>query len=286
MGAKRAPAKSQPPAKAGKPKGSLQTTKPAAPKLAAAQLQLEPPVSTPPRPAAGGRLRGRIIRYLAVHLDQTAWNVLAGLLVTALVGGSALIVIVYYAHSGNNATASPTIQQLSSATSHGTPTFAPTPTPMPTESPEPTFARMSPYSPPEPTLADVHWLTSCPDDPREGCDLVTVTWEESDPAGVTARIYALTRCLHPGATCVTKADDTDPSDLKYITQVPASQGSVPFPMRHESSPYLLHSFFDPPGLCVYAYLVQAVNVHGGSRLSIAGTLTQPEPEQSGISSCP
>lgn len=283
MGTKKAPAKNQPVAKAGKTKGPVDSiTSRTATSPAPDPNQVEPPALA--APDRGGsrpeRLYSRIVRFTAVHVDQIITGVVASVLATVLIGGGALLIVVH-TQSANSATLAPRTQQVPAPTT--TVTSSQVLTPAATELAEPTFARMTRDSPQAPTLADVQWLGPCAGDAQVGCEQVRVTWEEFDPAGVTVRVYALTRCLHPGAACVTDSDLTDPSDLKFIREVPAGQGSAAFPMRHETSLYLLNSCLDSSGLSVYAYLVQAVNVHGGSRLPIAITIIQPGPEPSGTS---
>jgi len=101
---------------------------------------------------------------------------------------------------------------------------------------------------------------------------------ESNPSGVTIRIYALTACLHsataskPNASCVDAGDTIPKADLLILGTAPASAGSYSFVLEEPIGEGLFGFGLLPgDGPIVQAILLQAVGPGGGSAFAIVAT---------------
>jgi hypothetical protein len=110
------------------------------------------------------------------------------------------------------------------------------------------------------------------------CEWLRVAWRESNPSGVTIRIYALTACLHsataskPNASCVDAGDTIPKADLLILGTAPASAGSYSFVLEEPIGEGLFGFGLLPgDGPIVQAILLQAVGPGGGSAFAIVAT---------------
>ena len=248
----------------------------------AAHGQGPPPANHEPvsasMPASRREPRGHMLRQIASKIARFSVRQLEAItagIVAALIAGSILARLL----TGSLATPTSAAPTRSPTPPPETPTLNQTPaltaTPVVMRSPDPSFARWNTDAPAMPTGLGVSWLGSCDGATQAGCERVRIIWEEQYPPGVTVRVYALTNCLGTG-TCVTSTLNPQ-EDLRFVGEAPAAQGSLLFTMRKESSAYYLNTFLDASDLKVYAYLVQAVNIYGGSELAIAESIVQPTP---------
>jgi hypothetical protein len=160
-----------------------------------------------------------------------------------------------------------------------TPTIAATPvaspTPAPTATPTPSLApSLTPVPPAAPTNVvetDLVPPAKCPTAYGASCFAYKVTWSEADPAGVTVKLYAVTKCLAK-PHCLTAATAIPSADLALLGTAPASKGVISFVVGDGET------YGDGwlPGskgttLYVYATVIQASTVSGVSSFVIAWT---------------
>jgi len=100
------------------------------------------------------------------------------------------------------------------------PTPTPSPSPSPTAEityvpvPQPSLALPATGAPAIPANARLDYLPSACNsaNQNESCAWLRVAWQETNPSGVTIRVYAVTSCLHPTTgsspsnTCVVDGD--------------------------------------------------------------------------------
>ena len=242
--------------------------------------------------ALAAALASLIILYATIYPDTVRERIRTrrskafvglGLVLVFAVAGSVLL---------SAATPAPTSSSIvpSIAVSSFTPTLAPQPTavpsitvpPPPTEAPyspgpQPAYAKLAHGAPPAPTALGFKYPSEPCDSGVEGepCRWVRISWrwQGVDPGEVTIRIYALTTCLHvpdnDNVQCVIAGDKVPPADMVLVASASATSYACDFKMRPETSSYFLDEFLGVGGPEVYAYLVQAVDRHGGSRSIIA-----------------
>ena len=190
-------------------------------------------------------------------------------------------------------------QAPQTATPRITPPAGPSPSPVESASsapeaaasPSPSSAPDVTYSPaPQPSLAlQVSGAPATPAgtrldllpdpcntvNPNEACSAFRVEWQESNPAGVTIRVYAVTTCLHsptrskPSVQCLLDGDKIPRSALVLLGSAPASDGTFSFVLGEGET--AAFGWLPGDGPDVDAVVLQAVDAHGGSPFAIAGS---------------
>ena len=143
--------------------------------------------------------------------------------------------------------------------------------------PQPSLAPPAAGAPAIPTNSRLDFPTSTctPVNQGEACSWLRVAWHEVNPTGVTIRVYAVTTCLHPpnvskpNAKCLVDGDAIPRASLLLLGSAPASAGSFSFVLGEGET--TAFGWLPGGGPYVDAVILQAVNTHGGSLFSIAGS---------------
>lgn len=143
--------------------------------------------------------------------------------------------------------------------------------------PQPSLAPLSASAPAMPTGARLDYLSNpCKSmNQDETCQWLHAAWQETNPSGVTIRIYAVTACLHtptadnPSEHCVVDGDVLPGASLVLLGTAPASTGSFSF-MLTVGAPGRI-GWLPGGGPAVFAVVLQAVDGYGGSAFAIAGS---------------
>jgi hypothetical protein len=151
---------------------------------------------------------------------------------------------------------------------------SPEPQPTYVPQPQPSLALVAAGSPAIPTKVRFDFLTQvCDLGPGQTCAWFRVGWLESNPAGATIRVYAVTTCLHVPtasagkASCLETGDTIPEASLVLLGTAPAAVGTLSF--RLDVGETFGLGFLPAYGPSVYAVVVQAVNAQGGSLFAFA-----------------
>jgi hypothetical protein len=160
-------------------------------------------------------------------------------------------------------TASPTAVQA-------IPTPATTPSPTVTPAPTPTATPAPPAAPTAVKIADLPQPAKCPAAYSVSCFEYKVTWTEANPAGVTIKIYAVTKCLSK-PHCTLAATKIPAADLVLVSSSAASKGSVTFIVGDGESQGDGWVVTGGKQLPIWSVVVQASSASGTSPIVIAWT---------------